>query len=352
MDKNFNKLMCKVSVILPIYNVEKFLSRQIESLLHQSLESIEIIMVDDESPDNCPQLCEEYKRKYSNIKVIHKKNAGLGLARNSGLEVAEGEYVAFPDSDDFVDLEMFKTLYDYASTNQLDACFCGYHLYKDKNHDRIKQEKANYEICDGRDAVRAVLLDMVGAEPSYPSDVKVLSSMWKGIYKREVIENNNLRFVSEREYIAEDIMFHLVFLPCCNKVGFVPQAFYYYCDNGTSLTRTYRADRFDKELFQYRAMDVLMLKNGFSERDYRDRLDRYLFLKLRSCLSQQYVYVPTNGYKAMRGQVKRIVGKHEVREFVHRYPAELLPLKFRLFFWLVKLGNPELLFLLFKIRKA
>ena len=102
--------MIKVSIILPIYNVEKYLKRCMNSLLNQTLKEIEIIMVDDESPDNCPHLCEEYKSKYSNIKVVHKKNGGLGYARNSGLEVCEGEYVAFIDSDDFVDVNMFEDL--------------------------------------------------------------------------------------------------------------------------------------------------------------------------------------------------------------------------------------------------
>lgn len=102
-------MMIKVSIILPIYNVEKYLKRCMDSLLGQTLKDIEIVMVDDESPDHCPQLCEEYKAKYPNVKVVHKKNGGLGFARNSGLEVCEGEYVAFIDSDDFVDVHMFET---------------------------------------------------------------------------------------------------------------------------------------------------------------------------------------------------------------------------------------------------
>ena len=86
--------MAKVSVIVPVYNVEKYLDRCMQSLLNQTLKDIEIIMVDDGSPDNCPKMCDDYAKQDSRVKVIHKKNAGLGLARNSGLEVATGEYVA------------------------------------------------------------------------------------------------------------------------------------------------------------------------------------------------------------------------------------------------------------------
>ena len=105
--------MIKVSIIVPLYNVEPYLGRCMKSLLNQTIKGIEIIMVDDDSPDRCPQMCEDYKDKYPNIKVVHKKNGGLGFARNSGLEVAEGEYVAFIDSDDFVDTDMFQNLYEY-----------------------------------------------------------------------------------------------------------------------------------------------------------------------------------------------------------------------------------------------
>ena len=100
-----------ISIIVPIYNVERYFRRCMNSLLNQTLQDIEIILVDDESPDNCPEICEEYAAKDSRIKVIHKKNAGLGFARNSGLKLATGEYVAFVDSDDYVDLTMYEKLY-------------------------------------------------------------------------------------------------------------------------------------------------------------------------------------------------------------------------------------------------
>src|SRR5574344_1424030 len=107
----------KVSIIVPIYNVEKYLDRCMESLLNQTLKDIEIIMVDDGSPDNCPKMCDEYAKRDKRVKVIHKKNGGLGYARNSGLDIATGEYVAFVDSDDYVDVNMYETLYNFAKDN-------------------------------------------------------------------------------------------------------------------------------------------------------------------------------------------------------------------------------------------
>ena len=103
--------MAKVSVIIPIYKVEKYLSRCLDSVVNQTLDDIEIVLVDDGSPDSCPEICDRYAKKDSRIKVIHKKNEGLGYARNSGMLIATGEYIAFLDSDDYVSKDMYEKVY-------------------------------------------------------------------------------------------------------------------------------------------------------------------------------------------------------------------------------------------------
>ena len=116
----------RVSIIVPIYNVEKNLDRCMNSLVNQTLKDIEIIMVDDGSPDNCQKMCNEWAKKESRFKVVHKKNGGLGYARNSGLDVSIGEYVAFVDSDDFVKTEMYGQLYDKVEKTKADTIYCGF----------------------------------------------------------------------------------------------------------------------------------------------------------------------------------------------------------------------------------
>ena len=110
----------KVSIIVPVYGVELYLDRCLQSLLRQTLKDIEIILVDDGSPDRCPQMCDVYALKDCRIKVIHKNNSGLGEARNSGLEIATGEYIAFVDSDDYVENNMYECLYDIATNEKCD----------------------------------------------------------------------------------------------------------------------------------------------------------------------------------------------------------------------------------------
>lgn len=116
----------KVSIIVPCYSVEQYLDRCVESLVGQTLLNIEIILVDDLSPDRTPEMCDEWAKKDSRIRVVHKvQNGGLGLACNTGIEVSTGEYIAFCDSDDYVDKDMYETMYNAAAKENVDVVFSG-----------------------------------------------------------------------------------------------------------------------------------------------------------------------------------------------------------------------------------
>ena len=122
-----------VSVIVPVFNVEKYLDKCIESLIKQKLKDIEIILVDDGSTDLSGKICDEWKTKDSRIQVIHKKNGGLSDARNVGVELAKGKYIGFVDSDDYVSDDMFQILYQNIEKENADISICGmYHCYADK----------------------------------------------------------------------------------------------------------------------------------------------------------------------------------------------------------------------------
>ncbi|MBR3300751.1 MAG: glycosyltransferase, partial [Clostridia bacterium] len=114
----------KVSVIVPIYNVEKLLKKAVDSLVNQTLSDIEIILVDDGSPDNCGRIIDEYAKEHSNIVAVHKENGGVSDARNVGMSKATGEYIGFLDPDDFAEPEMFEKLHSCAKENDSDLVFC------------------------------------------------------------------------------------------------------------------------------------------------------------------------------------------------------------------------------------
>lgn len=268
----------KVSIILPIYNVEKYLDRCMDSLLNQTLKDIEIIMVDDGSPDNCPQMCDEYAKKDNRVKVVHKKNAGLGFARNSGLDVAKGEYIAFVDSDDYVGLNMYKTLYDRAEADKCDAVFCGFRTELKQNKWVYSDEVDADKLWRGKD-VQLFMLDMIASGAGVKAERLYQMSVWHSIYKRSIIEDNHLRFVSEREVASEDIPFQVDYLSKANTVAYIKEMYYSYCLNGTSLTATLKPEKYAR----YKQLRACLLTKS-SDAEYVSRVNRLFIGYTRSHL--------------------------------------------------------------------
>lgn len=321
----------KVSVIVPVYNVEKYLSRCMDSILNQTLKDIEIILVDDKSPDNSPQMCDEYTKVDKRVKVIHKPiNEGLGFARNTGLSIAQGEYVAFIDSDDFVTLDYFETLYNLAKLQDYDAVYSEFNNQYYPGYTIIEKPEAEY--CNKKE-VETLMLDMIGPEPSFPSDVKFQVSSCKVLYAKAVIDANNLRFKSEREFISEDLLFNLEFLKCCQKVKYVPMRLYYYCLNGASLSHTYKPEIWTK--LQKMLSGIQNLKSDISNQTEFDlRIQRLTLFYVRGALSSELFQNKQNPSK--RKSISRILSDKVLAEALKSYPGNQLPWKHKLFFYALK----------------
>lgn len=267
----------KVSIIVPIYNVEKYLLRCLNSLLNQTLRDIEIILVDDGSPDCCPQMCDEYAKKDARIKVIHKKNGGLSSARNAGLDIARGEYVAFVDSDDYTSCIAYETLYNAALDEQLDVVYAGFEcLYSDKNSMESFVFDKKYQ---GQEIVSFLSEMLCPSNPIKSDKERVCMSVWNAIYKRSIIEKFHIRFKSERTYLSEDILFHLDFLPHCKVIRCIPQIFYHYCENGGSLTHNFNENKIKSNFKLYEMMLQIIRQNGLDMLEYKVMMFFFIYIK-------------------------------------------------------------------------
>lgn len=251
--------MVKLSVIIPVYNVEKYIDECVSSVLNQTLRNIEIILVDDESPDNCPILCDEYSKMDSRVKVIHKKNGGLGFARNSGIEVATGEYVTFLDSDDFVDNDAYEKLIGLIEASRLDLLYYKFRRFSNGSDIEITH-KTNHVNLYKDEEIQTLMLDIIASGPLIKNDHIIQCSSCTAVYKRDIIEKNNIRFHSERELISEDLIFNLDFLSCARKVAYNESEYYHYRVNPISLTGTVRIDRISKNLQLYDFININLNK--------------------------------------------------------------------------------------------
>lgn len=318
----------KVSIVVPIYNVEKYLVRCMDSLRNQTIKDIEIIMVDDGSPDRCPQMCDEYAKSDGRIKVIHKKNAGLGYARNSGFEVATGEYVAFVDSDDFVDVRMYETLYHIAAEKKCDVVFCGFVKEFAQGVFQSVSECSEY-IEYKKNEIRQLIPDFIASSPYEKSEYKHDMSVWHSIYRRDIILKNNIKFISERDYASEDIPFQIDFLSHCEKVGFIPDLLYTYCYNNGSLTKRVSIEKFEKIKALYH-----LLKDKSKDYDSNGLRAQRLFIGyVRAMIRTEMRAVVAS--KEKHNFIKRLLADDIWKEIKQTYKLEYLPMHQRIILWAI-----------------
>lgn len=208
-----------ISIIIPVYKVEKYLEKCIESVLNQTYKKLQIILVDDGSPDNCGDICDRYAKMDERIEVIHKENGGLSDARNAGLKVVRGEYIGFIDSDDYVSKEMFENMYNTLISNNADVSICNFYtVIDDKNI--IKNEDNGIEIYNKLEILKEVLLDK-----------KIQSYAWNKLYKKELFKD--IEYPVGKKY--EDIGTTFYILEKCNKVAVSGRPEYYYLTRGDSI---------------------------------------------------------------------------------------------------------------------
>lgn len=334
-----------VSIIVPIYNAEKYLNRCVESLLSQTLRNIEIILVDDGSTDNSGKIANEYFNSDNRIKFIHKKNGGLSSARNAGLNIAVGEYIGFVDSDDWVKKDMYERLYNIASKRSFDIVMSEF--YRVTNDGSISEIHLllKEEQYEGEKIIDEILLPMIGAKNYEKNDVSVDMCVTKNLYRRDIIEKSNIRFVSEREYISEDILFNIEAFRNSTCVGTVKIPLYYYSINVLSLTQTYKKGRYIKEcaLFEYlkdRLKQIGLFDKGI------ERLQRTFIGRARVAIIQEARDNQQETVTKRIKNIKEITISETLVNCLKNYPIHHLPLKLCIVTYCMKFQLALLLFLI------
>lgn len=204
-----------VSVIVPVYNVENYLRECLDSIVAQTYHNLEVILIDDGSKDSSGKICDEYADKDNRIKVIHKKNGGLSEARNSGLEIASGAWIAFVDSDDYIDESMLRILVDLAQNNDAQVAMCAFRATSESIDD-------NYALVT-KVFNRDELLDVyVNRTEGY----LITNSVWDRIYKRELVKE--IRFVPNK--LNEDIMYTMEVFLRADIAAYTSEKLYHYRD--------------------------------------------------------------------------------------------------------------------------
>ena len=223
----------KVSIIVPVYKVEKYLNRSMDSLVNQTLDGVEIICINDGSPDNCLEILKEYKEKYpdKHIVIIDKKNEGVWKGRFDGIAVAKGEYIGFTDSDDYIALDYAEKLYNAAKKSNADISVCGF--------DRVDVETGHVystEMTQFADKV----IDM----DKNPEDIlSINTALWNKLYKAEVLKN--MHNLPNPPRIFDDMMFLLMAYLNTKKISFISDSLYYYMVRSDSIMATIKKEQLE-----------------------------------------------------------------------------------------------------------
>lgn len=208
-----------ISVIVPVYKVELYLSRCVDSIIDQSYENLEIILVDDGSPDNCGKICDEYAKRDNRIKVIHKENGGLSSARNAGLSIVSGDYIGFIDSDDWIETDMFKSLVDVAERENADIVQCGFQAVL--NDGTVKRKYSFDKECyNNSDILSAYFLQ-----------TKIHVVVWNKLYRSYLFDS--IRMVEGR--LHEDTMVSFELILRTKKFFSITNIYYNYLQRDTSI---------------------------------------------------------------------------------------------------------------------
>ncbi len=318
----------KVSVIIPCYKVEAYLERCVESVLAQTLRDWEIILVDDESPDRVPEMCEKWAKRDSRIHVIHKKNEGLGMACNSGLEVATGKYVAFLDSDDWVDAEMYETLYKTAEQYKAQLVFSGLKRVDGSGGILMKMpHKETFILCRGKHEVNALACDMVASSPERAQERSLQMSAKVVLYNKLLIDKHQLRFESEREVASEDLIFNLDCLQVAESAVVLSESFYNYYANPASITgkSSEDADRFERYL---QMRQTLLTRYKQQSKVFFERVDRMFIGYVRDQLLRSFQKSDKNIFEKRKLFLE--ISSHPIWSELRRaYPINKMPRKHR-----------------------
>ena len=233
-----------ISIIIPVYNAEKYLRRCIDSVLSQSFTDFELILVDDGSKDKSPQICDEYASQDTRVRVIHKANGGVSAARNDGLDIAKGEYITFIDSDDWVERDYLSTLSNY---RDYDIVFFSHRLiYEDGYISEFLFEAKEGDKQNIWEIVASLRKNAVGSN--------FYGYTWNKMFRRDIIEKYKIRFI-EGLRISEDEVYTLDYCTHAKSIKVLPLCLYNYRILGTGLTATKNsADEYKKLADSYLAI--------------------------------------------------------------------------------------------------
>lgn len=335
------------SLILPVYNVEKYVKRCVNSLLRQEYTDYEIILVDDGSTDSSGSICDKLADKNNNIFAYHKENGGLSDARNYGMDRAKGNYILFIDSDDWVDEKLLISLHNHLNKSNVDILKFGFQKMQEGNYKNTFFSYFNIGVYDRRQIEETILPYTIGPKRLFCYEQNACKSVWSHVYSLNFLRENNIRFVSEREILNEDHLFNLHTLLYAKSLEVTHYILYYYDYREGSLSKRYITNEFERKLKLHREYKLLLERNGLFERYetpyYSECVDGFY-----ACISNECCCWDETSKYAVQN-IKKILNCKECEISLLKCKRSNMNLKGKVIYWLMRLKFAYLMYILYKI---
>lgn len=332
-----------ISIIVPIYKVEKYLDKCVNSIINQTYKDLEIILVDDGSPDNCPKMCDAFAEQDSRIKVVHKQNGGLMSARQAGLRIATGEYVGFVDGDDWIEPDMYMHFYKAICDYQPDMAVSEFYSETGGELDKSKQNLPEPFFAKD-EMINEIYPNMLFKAPYYNFGIN--PCCWSKIYKKELLENCLYSIPTEIK-IGEDTAFTYPCLIKAQSMAYIDKACYHYIDSRDgSMTSSYDADMENTILIPFE-----ILKNSFEKSGYNfsNSLDYYLFYLIEFVIRNEAGFSNKKSKKEIIQTIKKFTHNKEVVFALNNINSAELPLRKKFLLTFFKMKSNEFIYLYIKL---
>lgn len=325
----------EISVIVPVYNTERYLERCILSLTEQTLNEIEILLVDDGSTDRSGAILDDFAGRDQRIRVIHKENEGQGLARNEGLKLMQGTFVCFLDSDDHYERNALSRMVSAMKETGADLLSFGYRI-DDAGGNLVMSPHIRervYEKTEDKDEIREEFLMHLFGERGQEDELAAVSACMS-VFRADIIREHGIRFPSERVVDSEDNAFSLSYCRYVKRAAVIEDVLYHYCRNEDSFTQHYRKDRFRLIKAHYAMLSDYAKGFGYTGEDplsteVRQRIARTGWIGLMAVLKQEYRHSGRTGFREKAKEIRR---DETTASILNELDAASLSLKQKVFY--------------------
>jgi Glycosyltransferases, probably involved in cell wall biogenesis len=301
----------KLSVIVPVYNSEKYLERCINSILNQTFVDLELILIDDGSTDNSPKICDRYVAIDNRVKCIHQANQGIAGARNVGINNSNGDFIAFVDNDDYLDINMYKPLVFEIETQDVDLVMCRYYSFDDYGRQYLSTNFPKLGRYSEEEIYQLLILPGIGNKLSEYFKARTMVSVWRSLYKKDLLNKYGIRFKNIK--IEDDQLFHMEYLFNISNAYVIDDSYYYYYYNQISESARYQPNLIDIYQHNHDKMENLFKQYNLYNEEVNER---FISIRLMSMITAIYreINTDTKKYNEKVSEIKRIINNGIFKE--------------------------------------